>query len=98
MADENPTDQGAADRLAPRRKQEFRDQAVVLMLVLSNYPTHLRLSELVREFTDDSDDFRERDRVERAVRELVSAGLLFRCESLVLPTRAALWFEYILTV
>ena len=68
------------------------------MLVLSNYPTQLRLSELVREFTDDSDDFRERDRVERAVRELVAAGLLFRCESLVLPTRAALWFEYILTV
>jgi len=38
----------------------------------------------------DPDDFAKRDGVERAVRELVMGGLLFRCEGTVLPTRTAL--------
>lgn len=76
--------------------QDLHDQGVVLIHVLSMYPTHLRLSDLIRELTDGSGDFAERDRIERAVRELSGAGLLFRCEGLVLPTRAALRFNQIL--
>jgi hypothetical protein len=38
----------------------------------------------------DPDDFAKRDGVERAVRELVKGGLLFRCQGTLLPTRAAL--------
>ncbi|MGB7685003.1 MAG: hypothetical protein WBL45_04395 [Solirubrobacterales bacterium] len=76
--------------------QDLHDQGVVLIHVLSIYPTQLRLQELIRELTDGSEDFAERDRVERAVRELIGAGLLFRCEGLVLPTRAALRFNQIL--
>lgn len=60
------------------------------MHVVDAYPTNLRLSDLVRELTDGSEDFAERDRIERAVRELVRVGLLFRCEGLALPTRAGL--------
>jgi len=36
------------------------------------------------------EDFEKRDGVERAVRELVQGGLLFRCSGAVLPTRTAL--------
>jgi hypothetical protein len=76
--------------------QELHDQGVVLIHVLSIYPTHLRLLELVRELTDGSGSFEEGDRIERAVRDLIGVGLLFRCEGLVLPTRAALRFNQIL--
>jgi hypothetical protein len=76
--------------------QELHDQGVVLIHVLSIYPTHMRLLELIRELTDDSGDFSEGDRIEKAVRELIGVGLLFRCEGLVLPTRAALRFNQIL--
>lgn len=78
--------------------QDLRDQGVVLVQVLTIYPTHLRLLELVREISAGSADFSEVDRIERAVRDLVGVGLLFRCEGLVLPTRAALRFNEILGV
>lgn len=40
-------------------------------------------------------DFAQKDAIERAVRDLVAAGLLFRNGELVLPTRAALRFDEI---
>jgi hypothetical protein len=76
--------------------QDLHDQGVVLVHVLSIYPIHLRLLELVRELTGASGDFAEGDRIERAVRDLIGVGLLLRCEGLVLPTRAALRFNKIL--
>ncbi len=95
MADQDSMDRGAS---SPRSNaaQELHDQGVVLIHVLSIYPTQIRLLELIRELTDDSHDFAEGDRIERAVRELIGVGLLFRCEGLVLPTRAALRFHQIL--
>ena len=70
--------------------EDQRDEAAVLMHVVESHPTTLRLSDLIRDLSD-PEDFTERDRIERAVRELVKGGLLFRCESAVLPTRAALY-------
>ena len=96
MADENPTDQGPPASSPIPASRDLNDQGVVLILVLDYFPTQLRVSDLVREITDDSTDFMERDRVERAVRDLVGAGLLFRCESLVLPTRSAIRFNEVL--
>jgi hypothetical protein len=84
---------GSHERDWSTRAADDRDQAEVLLTVLANYPTHLRLSELVLEITAGSPDFSSRDRLERAVRDLVATGLLFRCESLVLPTRSALRFN-----
>jgi hypothetical protein len=75
--------------------QDRHDQGIALVHVVDAYPTSLRLSDLVRELTADSEDFAERNRIERAVRDLVAVGLLFRCEGLVLPTRAALCFNEI---
>ncbi len=62
-------------------------------LVLAMHPDHFTLDELIREMTAGSHDFAERDAVERAVRDLVGAGLLRRCGELVLPTRAAVHFH-----
>jgi hypothetical protein len=70
--------------------QDRYDQGIVLVHVVHHYPTHFRVSDLVRELTDGSKEFEERDRIERAVHELVRVGLLFRCDGLALPTRAAL--------
>ena len=95
MADENSMDRGSGDRRS-NQAQDLHDQGVVLIHVLTIYPTHLRLLELIREITAGAADFSEGDRIERAVRELIGFGLLFRCEGLVLPTRAALCFNEIL--
>lgn len=92
MADENPTGKGAAEPPTPQA-EDLRDQAAVLTHVLSHWPTQLRDCDLIRELAGDSGVFAERDRIERAVDDLVGAGLLFRCESVVLPTRAAIHFD-----
>jgi hypothetical protein len=92
---DKPKGAGDDDR-ASTAAQDLHDQGVVLIHVLTIYPTHLRLLELIREITAGAADFTEGDRIERAVRELIGFGLLFRCEGLVLPTRAALRFNEIL--
>jgi len=79
-------DPDAEDRLA---------EGAVLRHVIATHPATLRLSDLIREISE-SDSFGERDRIERAVRELVKGGLLFRCEGAVLPTRQALYLADLL--
>jgi len=71
-------------------REDQRDEAAVLMHVIDSHPVTLRLSDLIRDLSD-PEDFGDRDRIERAVRELVKGGLLFRCEAAVLPTRQALY-------
>jgi hypothetical protein len=77
-------------RAADNAAEDRRDEGAVLRHVIETHPTTLRLADLLRELSD-ADDFGSRDRVERAVRELVRAGLLFRCEGAVLPTRQSLY-------
>ncbi|MDQ2631501.1 MAG: hypothetical protein M3Y75_11120 [Actinomycetota bacterium] len=67
-------------------------ERAVLSHVIETHPATLRLSDLIRELGD-PEDFSQRDGIERAVRELVQGGLLFRCEGAVLPTRAALYLN-----
>lgn len=92
MADENPTGTGAAEP-PESEAQDLRDQALVLTQVLSSWPLQLALDDLLREIVADPDSFSERDRVERAVRDLVAVGLAHSSGALVLPTRAALRFS-----
>lgn len=75
----------AADNAA----EDLRTERTALIHVVEVYPATLRLSDVIRELGD-PDDFAKRDGIERAVRELVKSGLLFRAECGVLPTRAAL--------
>jgi hypothetical protein len=74
-------------------REDHATQVAALSLVLAMRPDQLTLDELIREMVAGSDDFAERDAVERAVRDLVGAGLLRRCGESVLPTRAAAHFH-----
>jgi hypothetical protein len=90
MADENPTGLGADERLTTAA-EDHRDKAGVLRHVLSIHPEVLTQDELIREMTGgaSSPGFADRDRIERAVRDLIAGGLLHEDAKLVLPTRAA---------
>jgi len=89
MADQNPTGTGASEPASPAA-EDLRDQALVLGQVLFHWPVQLGLDDLLREIAANSCATDDRDRIERAVRDLVGAGLLRHCAPLVLPTRAAL--------
>lgn len=84
---------GAIDERATTAAEDIKDRARVLREVLDLYPETLTLDELVRELTVDSVEFQERDRVQRAVRDLIAGGLIHRVGDLVLPTRAAVNFH-----
>jgi hypothetical protein len=84
---------GASDeRATTTAALDARDQAGVLRQILSLYPQALTLDEVVREMTAAAPEFSERDRIERAVNDLVAGGLMHRNGSFVLPTRAAVLF------
>lgn len=85
------------DRAQSNDLKDLRDQGVVLIHVLTLHPAHLRLVELVREVTAGAGEFEEADRFERAARDLVAVGLLLLSGELLLPTRAALRFNEIVT-
>lgn len=85
---------GAIDECATTTAAlDDRDQAAVLREVLFIYPEALTLDELARQLTFGSDAFAQRDRIERAVRDLAGAGLLHQVGPLVLPTRTAVVFN-----
>lgn len=99
MADENPTGKRAAEPPQPEPEaQDLHDQAVVLMEILANWPTPLGIADLTRDLADDPAEFRQSDRIERAVRDLVGVGLTHRCGVVVVPTRAALRFEQLVAL
>ena len=75
-------------KAASNAVEDDNHQRTILVHVIESLPTALRLMDLIRE-VGDPDDFAKRDAVERAVRDLVKGGLLFRCEDAVLPTRQA---------
>jgi len=66
-------------------------ESAALQQVLALHPATIALEELARELGEE-----DADSIERAVRDLVAAGLLRRSGSLVLPTRAALRFDELL--
>ena len=76
--------------------QDLRTESAVLQYILAFHPVQTSLAELLREFDQGSGDATQRDAVERAVHDLVGAGLLQRNGELVLPTRAALRFDELL--
>lgn len=65
-------------------------ESALLQQVLSLHPAAVTIEELARELGESG------DALERAVRDLVAAGLLHRSEALVLPSRAALRFDELL--
>ena len=88
MADTNPT-----DRERNPADEDRKVQSAVLEFLVGENPDRFTISELSRAMNIGSADFGVEDAVERAVRELVGAGLLHCRGGFVLPTRAALYFE-----
>jgi hypothetical protein len=75
---------------APAEEDDVYEQAV-LRHVLIAQPTVLRLCDLTREVRPEIGDCNPVDAVERAVRELVKVGLLYRDGKCILPTPAAVY-------
>jgi hypothetical protein len=91
MADRNPTDCGEfvpTDYAA----EEMQAQRVVLAFLLDEHPSRLTIPELCRALYAHPNDFKSSDAVERAIRELDSAGLVHCDGGYAVPSRAALYF------
>jgi hypothetical protein len=80
-----------AERTSAPHKEDDLYEESVLRHVLNRQPTILRMCDLIREVRPIPSDCGPRDAVERAVRELVKAGLLHRQGEVVLPTPAAVY-------
>jgi hypothetical protein len=80
-------------RVLTPAEEDDRDQEAVLHHALDAHPDQLTVSELIREFTQGTEDVAEADRIERAASDLVGAGLLHRDRDTIRPTRAALRFD-----
>ncbi len=77
--------------------EDARVESALLQRVLDLHPARVTAAELVRDLAGEDADFGARDAVERAIRELIGAGLLHRADDgLVTPTRAALHFGELL--
>jgi hypothetical protein len=76
--------------------EDVATESAVLQQVLDLYPTQITYTELLREVGGQFAEFSERDAIERAVRDLVGAGLLHRHDEFILPSRAALRFNELL--
>lgn len=92
MATGNPTDRRLDDPPSTATEDKIAE-AGVLGFVLEEHPAHLTIPELSLAMNRADDGFSARDEVERAIRDLVGAGLLCIASGLVLPTRAALYFS-----
>jgi len=91
-------DQGSCPNPQPQSRHDpaRADDALQLALftfVLALHPAQLSVAELARELSETPEDYGERDDFERALRDLVAAGLLRRCGDSVLPSRAVLRYE-----
>jgi predicted transcriptional regulator len=91
MADENPTGRASLDPSSPAGADK-RTESAVLALLLDEHPNQLTMPELALVLHGDVERFKPRDAAERAVQELVGAGLVHRQGKFLTPTRAALYF------
>jgi hypothetical protein len=78
--------------------EDAATESAVLQQLLALHPAQLTVVELIREVGGESPGFAERDAIERAVRDLIRAGLLHSHGDFVVPTRAALRFNELLSL
>ena len=91
IADPNPRDRAQRD-LAGLVAQDTKAERTVLAFLINEHPNQLTVAEVSWALNSGPVEFEAEDAVERAVRELVGAGLLRCSDGFVLPTRAALYF------
>jgi len=91
MSCDNPTDRGFPDPSTPGdtdRKVEW----TILGYLLDSDPDRFTIPQVSRTMNAGETGFDSEDAVERAIRQLVGAGLLHCSDGFVLPTEAALYF------
>lgn len=94
MADRNPTERGAAGPdPVNAAARDARTENAVLTFLLDEHPTRLTLGELSLVLNADPRLDDPDDAADRAVRELVGAGLIHQDGRFLAPSRAALYFE-----
>lgn len=76
--------------------EDLATESAVLQQVLAFHPVLVTAAELMREVGGESPGFAETDAIERALRDLIGAGLLHEHDKFVIPTRAALRFTELL--
>lgn len=92
MASENPKGRALLDPSSPTG-EDRRTESAVLALLLDEHPTRLTMDELILVLCADPDRGDPQDASQRAVSELVGAGLVHRDGNFLAPTRAALYFH-----
>ena len=92
MADANPMGRALPDPERPDETEERKVEWAVLAYLLDADPDRFTVPEVSRAMNAGKTGFGSADAVERAIVELVGAGLLHCCSGFVLPTRAALYF------
>lgn len=83
------------DSLTPAT-EDLATESAVLQQVLAFHPVLVTAAELKREVGGESPGFAEADAIERALRDLIGAGLLHEHGEFVIPTRAAVRFNELL--
>jgi len=78
-----------ANRISSTGAMDRKWQRAVLGLLLEQDPHQFTYTELQRELAGEKPSFDERDALARAVHELTRAGLIRRCEAMVLLTQPA---------
>ena len=91
MSCDNPTDRGFPDP-STRADTDRKVEWAVLGFLLDAHPDRFTIPEVSRAMNAGETDFGGEDAVERAIRQLVGAGLLHCSCGFVLPTEAALYF------
>jgi hypothetical protein len=81
------------DDIRTTAREDSRTEAAVLRWLVALHPAQIAFEELLRAVCEEPDDFAQRDAIERAVRDLATAGLLHHHGELVVPSRAALRFD-----
>ncbi len=92
MADQNPKGRASLDPSSPAG-EDRRTESAVLAVLLDEHPSRLTMDELILVLCADPDRGDPKDAGQRAVFELVGAGLVHRDGSFLAPTRAALYFQ-----
>lgn len=92
MATQQPMGGGPADPDSPKA-DDLKTERAVLALLLDEHPTQLTIEEVCLVLHSDPGHANPNDEGERAVQELLGAGLVHRHGCMVVPSRAALYFE-----
>ena len=88
----NPKGRDFPDPCIPSHEDRKTEWAV-LGYLLDADPDRFTIPEVSRVMNAGETDFDSEDAVERAIRQLVGAGLLHCCGGFILPTRAALYYS-----